>query len=199
MRGMTEVYNEQAPATSDALGPLSGSARGWHTIQMAVLGFIGICGVLRATDSSVPTWVQWVAAVLAGVALVLAGAGIYLVGRVAYPFESAAGSNSPAATARDTARDTARAAARLRAGIRFTVLALVVIVIAALSGWWPRSGAGGAGGAATTVTISDRTGRTWCGQLVGGDAGVVSVDTSQGVIGVPVETVADVRPVASCR
>jgi hypothetical protein len=139
--------------------------------------------------------VQWVAAVLAGVALVLAGTGIYLVGRVAYPFESAAGSNSPAATA----RDTARAAARLRAGIRFTVLALVVIVIAALSGWWPRSGAGGAGGAATTVTISDRTGRTWCGQLVVGDAGVVSVDTSQGVIAVPVETVADVRPVTSCQ
>ena len=188
---MTEVYNEQAPATSDALGPLSGSARGWHTIQMAVLGFIGICGVLRATDSSVPTGVQWTAAVLAAAALVLAGAGIYLVGRVAYPFESAAASASPAAVA--------RAAARLRAGIRLTVLALVVIVIAALSGWWPRSGAGGAGGAATTVTISDRTGRTWCGQLVVGDAGVVSVDTSQGVIAVPVETVADVRPVTSCQ
>ena len=185
---MTEVYHEQTPATTDALGPLSGSARGWHTIQMAVLGFIGICGVLRATDSSVPTGVQWTAAVLAAAALVLAGAGIYLVGRVAYPFESAAAANSPAAVA--------RAAARLRAGIRLTVLALVIIVVAALSGWWPRTG--GPGGASATVTVSDQNGRTWCGRLVDGDTGVVAVDTSQGLIGVPVQTVADVRPVAGC-
>lgn len=187
MRGMTEVYNQPAPATSDAPGPLSGSARGWHTIQMAVLGFIGICGVLRATDSSVPAGVQWAAAFLAAVALVLAGTGVYLVGRVAYPFE-AAGLSSPAALA--------RASARLRAGIRLTVLALVLVVIAALSGWWPRTGA--PGGASATVTVSDRDGRTWCGRLVRGDTGIVAVDTSRGLIGVPVEAVADVRPVASC-
>src|SRR5690348_7840428 len=174
---------QSVTAPADGLEKLSASARGWHTIQMAVLGFIGICGVLRATDSSVPAVVQWTAAVLAAAALVLAGAGIYLVGRVAYPFETAAASASPAAVA--------RAAARLRAGIRLTVLALVLVVVAALSGWWPRTGA--PGGASATVTVSDQNGRTWCGRLVDGDTGVVAVDTSQGLIGVPVQTVADVR------
>ena len=36
-----------AAAPGDRLERLSASARGWHTIQMAVLGFIGICGVSR--------------------------------------------------------------------------------------------------------------------------------------------------------
>jgi hypothetical protein len=31
---------------------LSASAPGWHTIQMAILSFIGICGVLRTAGSS---------------------------------------------------------------------------------------------------------------------------------------------------
>ena len=41
------------------LAELSASARGWHTIQMAVLGFIGICGVLRTSDSPAPRAIQW--------------------------------------------------------------------------------------------------------------------------------------------
>ena len=40
-----------AAAPGDRLERLSASARGWHTIQMAVLGFIGICGILRTTSS----------------------------------------------------------------------------------------------------------------------------------------------------
>ena len=187
MRGMTEVYKDHAPAApADALERLSGSARGWHTIQMAVLGFIGICGVLRTTSSSVPAWVQWLAGVLAVAALVLAGAGIYLVGRVAYPFD-ATQAGPPA---------VARAAGRLRSGIRVTVLALILIVIAALSGWWPKTAGTGTGAAA--VTVSDRSGRSWCGQLVEGSQGALSVDTAGGVVEVPVTSIADIRPVASC-
>jgi hypothetical protein len=48
-------------APADRLEELSASARGWHTIQMAVLGFIGICGVLRTTGSPAPRAVQWLA------------------------------------------------------------------------------------------------------------------------------------------
>jgi hypothetical protein len=44
-----------AAAPGDRLKELSASARGWHTIQMAVLGFIGICGVLRTADGSLVT------------------------------------------------------------------------------------------------------------------------------------------------
>lgn len=180
---MTEVYKDQAPpAPGDALERLSGSARGWHTIQMAVLGFIGICGVLRSTSSSVPAWVQWLAGALAVAALVLAGTGIYLVGRVAYPFDAAQA--DPAAIA--------RAAGRLRSGIRVTVVALILIVVAALSGWWPRTADAGTGSAG--VTVSDRGGRSWCGQLVEGSQGAVALDTAGGVVEVPVGSIVDVRP-----
>src|SRR5215469_6327054 len=64
---------------------LSASARGWHTIQMAVLGFIGICGVLRTASSPAPRAVQWLSAALAVAALAAACVAIFTVGRVAYP------------------------------------------------------------------------------------------------------------------
>jgi CHASE2 domain-containing sensor protein len=72
-------------APADRLEGLSASARGWHTIQMAVLGFIGICGVLRTTDSPAPRTVQLVAAALAVAALAAASLAVFSVGRVAYP------------------------------------------------------------------------------------------------------------------
>jgi hypothetical protein len=149
---------------------------------MAVLGFIGICGVLRTASSSVPGWVQLLAGVLAVAALVLAGTGVYLVGRVAYPLDAT--DAGPAAVA--------RAAGRLRSGIRVTVVALILIVIAALSGWRPTRAEAGTGSAA--VTVSDRGGRTWCGHLVAGSRGAVAVDTTGGVVELPVTSVASIAP-----
>jgi hypothetical protein len=165
---------------------LSASARGWHTIQMAVLGFIGICGVLRTTGSSpAPRAVEWLAAALAIAALVVACLAVFTVGRVAYPVTVATGDASATPI-------LARAAARLRAGIRLTVAALILAVIAGLSGWWPSA-------TATTATaISSTTGQAWCGQLVDGPAGAISVRTANGVISVPAQAVAQVRPVAAC-
>ena len=60
-----------------------GSVRGWHTIQMAVLGFIGICGILRTASSPAPRAVQWLAGALAVAALAGACTAIFTVGRVA--------------------------------------------------------------------------------------------------------------------
>src|SRR5215469_14083735 len=100
-------------APADRPGELSASARGWHTIQMAVLGFIGICGVLRTADSPAPRAVQWVAAALAVAALAAASLAIFTVGRVAYPVDDAAAGDGAVPTA-------GQAAARLRAGIRLT-------------------------------------------------------------------------------
>ena len=74
-----------AAAPADRLEKLATSARGWHTIQMAVLGFIGICGVLRTASSPAPRAVQWLAAALAVAALAAACVAIFTVGRVAYP------------------------------------------------------------------------------------------------------------------
>ena len=81
-----------APATptiDEALTKLSASAKGWHTIQLAVLGFIGICGVLQ-NGSSAPRGVQIFGAVLAVAALVVAVTAVFMVGQVAWPmFEQA--------------------------------------------------------------------------------------------------------------
>jgi hypothetical protein len=186
------VYGEQAPAApaapADALERLSGSARGWHAIQLAVLGFIGICGVLRSADSAVPTGVQLLAGVLAVAALLIACAAVFIVGGVAFPIDATRARANPSALDQATAR--------LRGGIRLTVVALILAVVAALSGWWPHAGGGAAGTA--TVSVSDGSGRSWCGELVAGSSGSVSINTSGGVVAVPVQAVAAIRPVTGC-
>lgn len=116
----------------DAMKRLSASAQGWHTIQMAVLGFIGICGVLRSTSTSTPRVVQVFAAILAVAALAVACLAVFTVGRVAYPVDAAIDSS-------DGVHEVAQARRQLHTGIRLTVVALVLIVIAALSGWWPKT------------------------------------------------------------
>jgi len=173
---------QTAAAPADGLEKLSSSARGWHTIQVAVLGFIGICGVLRTTSSPAPRPVQWLAAALAVAALAAACVAIFTVGRVAYPVSDAA----------DGASAVPGAAARLRAGIRLTIVALILAVIAALSGWWP------AASTAAAVAVTATTGQAWCGPLVSGPASAISVRTAHGVITVPAQAIAQVRPVAQC-
>src|SRR5213080_1272285 len=61
------------------------SARGWHQLQVAVLGFIGLCGVLQRGRPENPMWLQTLAALLIVGALVIALAAIFVVGRVAWP------------------------------------------------------------------------------------------------------------------
>jgi hypothetical protein len=172
-------------APADRLGELSASARGWHTIQIAVLGFIGICGVLRTASSPAPRAVQWLAAALAVAALAVACLAIFTVGRVAYPVSDTTDGASAVPPA-------AHAATQLRAGIRLTIVALILAVIAALSGWWP------AAASTTAVAVTGTTGQAWCGPLVGGPTGAISVRTGNGVITVPAQAIAQVRPVARC-
>jgi hypothetical protein len=172
-------------APADGLEKLSASARGWHTIQIAVLGFIGICGVLRTTDSPAPHAVQLLAGALAVAALAAASLAVFTVGRVAYPVGGATEGAGGLPSA-------GQAAARLRAGIRLTIVALILAVIAALSGWWPTSGS------AAAVAVTGTNGQAWCGPLVTGPAGAISVRTGNGVISVPAPAIAQVRPVAQC-
>jgi hypothetical protein len=177
---------QPSAAPADRLEELSASARGWHTIQMAVLGFIGICGVLRATTSPAPRAVQWLAAAVAVAALAAASLAVFTVGRVAYPVSDAADGAGALPSA-------GQAAKRLRAGIRLTVVALILAVVAALSGWWP------APASSTAVAVTATSGQAWCGPLVTGPAAAISVRTGNGVITVPAQAIAQVRPVAQCR
>ena len=172
-----------AAASGDRLETLSASARGWHTIQMAVLGFIGICGILR-TSSAAPHAVQWLAGALAVAALAVACMAVFTVGRVAYPVGDSL----------DGDRAVAGVTARLRAGIRLTIVALILAVIAALSGWWPSA----ASNPAAAVAVTGTTGQAWCGPLVSGPADAISVRTANGIITVPTQAIAVVSPVVRC-
>ena len=173
------------PGPADRLEGISASARGWHTIQLAVLGFIGICGVLRTADSPAPRAVQVLAAALAVAALAAASTAIFAVGRIAYPIGVTASdaSSLPAA---------AQATARLRAGIRLTIVAVILAVIAALSGWWPASQATAA------VAVTGTSGQAWCGPLVTGPAGAISIRTGNGIVTIPAQVISEVRPVTQC-
>jgi hypothetical protein len=179
-----------AGAPAEQLQRLSASARGWHTIQMAVLGFIGICGILRTASSPAPRPVQWLAAALAVAALAVACVAIFTVGRVAYPVGDAL----------EGAGATAGGTGRLRAGIRLTIVALILAVIAALSGWWPAPASSAAVAAASSaaVAVTGTTGQAWCGPLVSGPAGAISVRTANGIITVPAQDIAEVSPTGQC-
>lgn len=164
---------------------LAASARGWHRIQLAVLGFIGFCGVMWAGgDPDGPGWLQWIAGALVVLALLLACLAIYVVGRVAYPVAgpaAGAGSGPESAGAR-----------RLRTGIGITYLAVVVLVVATLSAWWPGPAAAGA------VEARDATGTAWCGQLLDAPAGAVRLDTADGPVTLALDRLGAVRPVDTC-
>ena len=177
------------PEPEDPAGRLATSAKGWHSIQMALLGFIGICGVLRNAGDA-PPWLQWLAAGLALVALAFAGGGIYNVGRVAYPFYGGG-------PMRLGGQQQLEAAGRqLRRGIRMTFLSAAAVAIAAVSGWWPNDTGVGTGGAAmaATVEVRDEAGRRFCGELVGAPDGFVRVSTAAGAIVLRLTGVASITP-----
>lgn len=174
------------PSESPPSHPVVESARGWQRAQLAVLGFIGLCGVLWAGgDPEGPAWLQWLAGALVVLALVLVCLAIYLVGTVAYPVVGR--SEVPA---RETA---AGDSARLRAGIRVTFVALALLVVATLSGWWP-----GPAGSATTVEVRDAAGQAWCGEIDDASAGIMRLNTTEGPVALRLSRIATLRPVDGC-
>src|SRR5919108_1591621 len=108
-------------ADSEARGSAEArdSARGWHQIQLAVLGFVGLCGVLQRGRPDNPMWLQTLAGLLVVGALIAAVVAIFIVGRVAWP---------PAGV-------PARSAGPLRAGILLTFVALGILALRAASMW----------------------------------------------------------------
>ena len=86
---------EDGPADR-SLTVLANSARGWHGVQLAVLAFIGLCGVLSDADPTLPRWLQVTAGLLAVVALIVSCLSIFVVASVAWPFSArVAGSDVP--------------------------------------------------------------------------------------------------------
>ncbi|SFA76528.1 hypothetical protein SAMN05216266_101297 [Amycolatopsis marina] len=167
----------------DPVGQVRASARGWQGIQLGVLGFIGLCGVLVTTDG--PFWLDVLAGILAVVALLLACVATVLVGLVAWPLDADA----------DTGADPSGLTRRLRAGIAVTLAAVVAVTLSALSGWWPEKQPTSA---AMLVEVRDVTGRVWCGELNSSDGPALILTSGGRRVAVPAETLASVRPVVRC-
>jgi hypothetical protein len=87
---MTEVNHAASQQPAGKITQIRASAVAWQKIQFAVLGFIGLCGVLKGTGTSGgPRSLQIVAAILIVLALIVAGYATFLVGRAAWPLYSA--------------------------------------------------------------------------------------------------------------
>lgn len=170
----------EADAGVAPLAALQSSAKGWHGIQLAVLGFIGLCGVLQSgTSKDNPEWVRNVAAALVLSSLVLACAAVVVVGAVAWPVRPAG--------------DAERGAARLRTGIVLTFVAVALLATGATSGWWPVED--DAGSAPSAVELTTRAG-VLCGELQQSQPGTVAVTVAGRTVVVAVDDLLSVRPAA---
>jgi hypothetical protein len=187
------VYASRAMSVADAEGPSSRlaelrvSARGWHGIQLAVIGFIGFCGVLQNGRPDNPTWLQVWAGILVLVALLLACTATFLVGRVAWPLFA-----GPQAADRDFESE----ARRLRRGLLLTFVAVAVLALGTASGWWPQPGGGKGGGQLVAVQAS--SGERVCGALTQANPGTLRVSVNGRPVDVSLQDVAAVDPVDSC-
>ncbi len=174
-----------ADLTTD-IAELRTSARGWHGVQLAVLGFIGLCGALNSSGSDEPGWLQQLAGLLVLVSLVLACVATVLVASAAWPVYGAAHASVSAA---EEIQHTGR---RLRTGIVLTFLAVVVLALATSSSWWPSDNGDG-----DLVELSTARGSV-CGTLVDAEAGTVAVEASGQRVVVPLQDVVTLLPIADC-
>jgi hypothetical protein len=174
------------------------SAREWNKLQLGVLGFSGICGVLRRDgESPNPWWLQDLTAVAALAGLVLAVAAVMLIASVASPLVLVPG--RPASTAR-----------RLRAGIGITFVAVACTALSALSAWWPDAAPAQAqgttaatsadagrkvfGGRVVVTTDSERA----CGVALGIGNGLLNLDVDGERVRVPLTNLTSINWVEAC-
>lgn len=197
--GDPRVTFEAAPTPMEELRL---SAKGWHGAQLAVLGFIGLCGVLLGdAGSDSPRWLEILAGLLVLAALVLSCAATALVASVAWPLYAAQRTDLsvPDATAhhapgsRGEVPDAGlrRAARRLRTGIALTYVAVVVLALAATSAWWPHP----QGGAFAEVRTDAGT---FCGELTASGGDGVSMVIAGQRIDIGAASLRGLRPVVSC-
>ena len=175
----------------DRLLELRASAKGWHGVQMAVLGFIGLCGVLQRGDSSDPMWLQVWGLLLAVAALLTALWAIVLVGRAAWPLYGAA----PELPAEADYDARLRVASRqLSRGLALTFVSVALLAFGTASSWWPSDS-----GASGLVEVQASSGQSVCGELADAPAGELHVVSSNGsTVSVALQDVSAVRAVDSC-
>jgi len=185
---------DSAPAAQDRLAELRASANGWHGIQLAALGFIGLCGVIQTGESTEPWTLQVLSGVLVLAAFALACAGICLVGRAAWPLYRA---DEPLEAAQGGEAAVAAASRQLTRGLLMTFLSIAALALATATSWWPEKTGGD--GAAQQVQVQTDDGRSACGAL--GEApqpGTLRVIADAQAVDVPLDAVASIAPAGGC-
>jgi hypothetical protein len=178
---------EPAEPGSERLAELRSSARGWHGIQLAVIGFVGLCGVLKGEGSGAPDWVQALAGYLALAALALACLATYQVGRAAWPLYDVRRAAPP------VAEELLRTSRRITSGLVLTFLAVGLIALAGLSSWWPSDDE------ATAATVELEAGGTSvCGTLAQAQPGAVAVVAGGRQVTVPIAQLTALQPAGGC-
>lgn len=196
---MTDSPNDQ---DRDPPGEeIARSARGWNGIQLAVLAFVGLCGVLSEADARHPRWLQVTAGLLAVTALFVACLAVFLVASVAWPLSSR---RTPSAVADDAdSTDVAPsrgARRRLQSGTALTYVAVVVMALAASANWWPVAENDGADSSSDTaqVRITDTQGNAACGELTDGPRGTIRLATDRGTVELSFAGLVTVGPAIDC-
>jgi hypothetical protein len=187
--------SDSAPAAQDRLAELRVSAKGWHGVQLAALGFIGLCGVIETGNSTNPWALQVMSGILVLVAFGLACGGIYLVGRAAWPLyrgepQTATGGEAAiAATSRQLTR-----------GLLMTFLSIATLALATAASWWPQEQARDrGGGGAADIQVQTNDGRTACGELSESpSSGTLRVIADDEPVDVALTALASISPVGSC-
>lgn len=186
--------SDSPPAAHDRLAELRASAKGWHGIQLAALGFIGLCGVIQTGDSTDPWALQVMSGILVLVAFALACAGIVLVGRAAWPLYR----GDPAATEGGEAQ-AALVSRQVTRGLLMTFLSVAALALGTAASWWPKKGGGAGAGAAGQVQVQTSDGRSACGELSESpQQGTLRVIAGAQPVDVALSSVASVAPVGSC-
>ena len=183
-------------ASHDRLAELRASAKGWQGIQLAALGFIGLCGVIETGDSTNPWALQVISGILILVSFVLACTGIYLVGRAAWPLYRA----DPAAhaTAHGEAAITATSG-QLTRGLLMTFLSIAALALATAASWWPKERGGDGGGGAAQVELQTTNGRSACGTLADApQPGTLRAIAGEQPVDVALGALSSVTPVGGC-
>ncbi|MCW2712763.1 MAG: hypothetical protein JWP24_2957 [Marmoricola sp.] len=173
------------------IGELRGSARGWHGVQLAVLGFIGLCGVLQQEPvSGEPHWLRVLSGLLVLAAFALACVATVLVALAAWPIYA------PRTRTPDEDGEVASTSRRLRLGITLTYVAVAVLALATSSSWWP--GGTGSGADRRAVEVTTRAGQVCGGLETPSQEGVLAVSAGGRVVEFALSDVASVRPVDAC-
>jgi hypothetical protein len=148
----------------DRLSELRASAKGWHGVQMAVLGFIGLCGVLQRDDGDDPSWLQMWALLFAVAALATALYAIVLVGRAAWPLYGPQPEPLPESDS-SYARHVRDASRQLSRGLALTFVSVALLALGTASAWWPSEATSSSSSSGGLVEVRANSGQTVCGQL----------------------------------